>query len=1323
MIRRLRAPLAAALLATPLLLFSDGRLTLPEPRAGAAPPPALRRAFDAAMADLERRAADFEKQPDVARSLEGGGIAVNRLALFDAAGQALAGAPPASGLALTDPSGIVHAWWGDAPRLVGLFFSARGLAVRWSATRLVVVQRRAVGEGGFSGLVYASRSFPVEAPGFAAALGVSGASVSWQPAASGGSALLSDVSGGTLVAARRAPGLGQPAGRRNVAFAAVLVIAALLAGRMGDPLRAGAALVLAFLAVEARFGPAQPLPIPVLAALALGWAALPAAIPPLTGRLSGAGRRTAALAGYFLLAAGLYAAARLETPELGAGLTESLLAASRVAGLASIVVAALSLAASRRGSASPGRPWTTAALVFTAGAIGASLALVSPALSYRIAVLAAAAAGFELWSRAVAEARARGGFGAARLAVGAALSVVLAAAPATEQDRAREAYRVAAAIRLPDPARVSAGAVLAAHRAVERLSRIDLARELPAPLEATDLSDLAYRLWREGEEGIGEPPLMTYEVFDPAGASLSRFSLIPETEAAATAPEVPPGEARIDRHRIAILRREAPLFYAGGPWGRVEIEVADWPSWDPLPPRIDVYRRLVLGASRAGPQEGPIEARPFLASYAPDGSPREEGPPLAADAVEKLRHGARAVRVRLPFREGELYGEVRSEPQGFRLVAIPVPDLLGRALTAALLFPGVTALYLLAGAIALWRFAATPHRLRRDLVPRGLRTFRGRLVGLFVVGVMIPLFAVTFFLRSAIATRSVQDTLDHARTALETARRVLDDYLPSASAGRGRLGLLDDPLLGWLANAVGYDLSVYAPDGQLVATSRRDLYDAGLLPDRVQASTYRAIGLSGARREIGARIVAGRRSEEMTTALAALPGVPGVRSPGLLSLLLLPQQSVAEAEAAQLTAAVSAFSLLVFLFSAAVAGRLALRVARPVADLVEGTRAVARGNFSPQLEEPPDEELKELVRAFLSMSRSLKEQTDALSREKERLATLLAHLTAGVVAYRSDGAVLLANPAAASLGGGSPDGAMLEDVFPGERMADVRRTLGRFSDFSVTAEVEPRSGERWRIVTVPLPVGGEGARMAVIEDVSDVVRSNRLAAWAEMARIIAHEIKNPLTPIRLSVEHLREVWKRGGGATPEFDHVLDDCVANVLHQTEELKRAASEFSDYARLPRPEIGPTDVERVMRDSAAAFAGAPGVRWSVRSEPGVLAEADPRLLGRVLSNLIGNAVDALAGARGEIALSAARAEGRIVVTVEDTGPGVPARILPRLFDPYFSAKSGGTGLGLAIAKKIVEEHGGTITAGNRRGGGFRVRFELPAAAAAREAPVVST
>jgi nitrogen fixation/metabolism regulation signal transduction histidine kinase len=231
--------------------------------------------------------------------------------------------------------------------------------------------------------------------------------------------------------------------------------------------------------------------------------------------------------------------------------------------------------------------------------------------------------------------------------------------------------------------------------------------------------------------------------------------------------------------------------------------------------------------------------------------------------------------------------------------------------------------------------------------------------------------------------------------------------------------------------------------------------------------------------------------------------------------------------------------------------------------------------------------------------------------------------------------------------------------------------------------------------------------MAVIEDVSDVVRSNRLAAWAEMARIIAHEIKNPLTPIRLSVEHLREVWRR---QSPEFDRVLEECVRNVLRQTEELRRSASEFSDYARLPRPQMLPIDIAAIVRESAAAYAGATGIRWVLDAPEGLFALGDARLLTRVLSNLIGNSVEALGG-NGEVRLSVARRDGRVAVTIEDNGRGVAGEILPRLFDPYFSAKSGGTGLGLAIAKKIVEEHGGEIGAENRATGGFRVHFDLPA------------
>jgi signal transduction histidine kinase len=1309
---RRAAWIVGLLLGLPVLFWLDGWYALPGLGApGAAPPEALGKSLENVAADLTHRADALARDPDVARSLAGGGIAVRRQALFSAARRAMEGVAGGTWIALADPSGNVHAWWGDAPAAVVDVRPTGTLAVRWSATRLELLRWRIQGEGDFAAVICAGRSLPAEAPAFGAALGLSGRELAWAPAAPGAGrgVLLRGADGRPLLSARPFSGVVETLARwRDLAVVLLLALALGFAGMAREPRGVGASLAFGLLSWQAYAGGSGH----ILSAgrswiLAAGVALLPVALanlrrdpqPARPGPLGVA-------ASWTLFALGIYAVRSVTLPELGNPFPIWGSAFVSLVGVLALFVAALALGAAGAARGTKGSR-TGIALAVTVAAVVLALALVTSSPGFPIAVVAAASGVFELWRRSLPGGAAAGGtLGSFRLLVAGVGLLLLVAAPLHEHDSAVRAFAVASRIRLPDPERISATTVVTIRHAVERVEQFDLDRDLPAPLPEVDLSDLAFRLWREGEERAPASSLIAYEVYDPVARLRSRFSLIPEGEVAGPQGV---GTVRIERHRVAIVRRAATISAGGVPWGRVVIAVADWPSWDPLPPRLEVYRRLVGG--EAPQEEWP---RPVLGMYGPDGSKRQDGPDLPAATLARLRHTGKPVAVRLRFRGEELRGVVRPAAEGFDLIAIPGPDFLKRLLAAALLLPVGAVLYAIGLLVAFWRRLLSGRALKA-LLPPGARTFRGRLLALFVLSVMVPLLAVTFFFRSSIETRSRQDTLDHARTALETTRRVLDDYLPTAAAARGRLGLVDDALLSWLANSVGYDLSVYGPDARLAATSRRDLYAAGLLPERVPGATFVTVGLGEARERPDARLIAGSRFEEITTALSAVPGVPGVRSPVLLSLLLLPQQRVAEAEAAQLTAAVSAFSLLVFLVSAALAGRLAVRVARPVADLVEGTRAVARGDFSPRLTEPPDEELRELVRAFLFMSRSLREQTEALSREKERLATLLSQLTAGVVAYREDGSVLLANPAAARMGRGSAGGATLEDVFPGEGMAGVRSLLERATANPVSEELEPRPGERWRVVAVPLPLGGAGTRMAVIEDVSDVVRSNRLAAWAEMARIIAHEIKNPLTPIRLSVEHLREVWRR---QSPEFDRVLEECVANVLRQTEELRHSAAEFSDYARLPRPEMRPTDIGAVVREAAAGYAGASRIRWAVDAEDGLYARGDARLLKRLLSNLIGNSMEALKG-RGEIRLSARQRDGWIAVAVEDDGPGVAPEILPRLFDPYFSARSGGTGLGLAIAKKIVEEHGGAIGAEARREGGFRVRFSLPVLPPSEERP----
>jgi nitrogen fixation/metabolism regulation signal transduction histidine kinase len=270
-------------------------------------------------------------------------------------------------------------------------------------------------------------------------------------------------------------------------------------------------------------------------------------------------------------------------------------------------------------------------------------------------------------------------------------------------------------------------------------------------------------------------------------------------------------------------------------------------------------------------------------------------------------------------------------------------------------------------------------------------------------------------------------------------------------------------------------------------------------------------------------------------------------------------------------------------------------------------------------------------------------------------------------------------------------------------------------------------------VWVPVPGEGEPAALLVVEDVTETMRSQRLEAWAEMARIIAHEIKNPLTPIRLNIEHLQQVWsdQRGQGALDErFAQALERATGNVLAQVDELRLIASEFSTYSRIPKIDPRPGDLVEALRELAEPYRAAPppGVVVEVEAEPASIeARFDRRLLSRAVRNLVENALRASAGG-GRVVLrverqaatpvaadgdggapSAAAAEARIAVL--DSGPGIDPSLLQRIFDPYFSTYDTGTGLGLPIARRIAEEHGGTIGARNRPGGGLEVYITLPA------------
>jgi nitrogen fixation/metabolism regulation signal transduction histidine kinase len=409
---------------------------------------------------------------------------------------------------------------------------------------------------------------------------------------------------------------------------------------------------------------------------------------------------------------------------------------------------------------------------------------------------------------------------------------------------------------------------------------------------------------------------------------------------------------------------------------------------------------------------------------------------------------------------------------------------------------------------------------------------------------------------------------------------------------------------------------------------------------------------------------------------------------------------------------------------------------KPVQDLMEGTRAVAKGDFGTRLPLTSRDEMGFLVHSFNDMTKRLRrarEETERsrqeAERERERLAVILARLSTGVLVIDRDLVLRIANASAGTILGvdlAGRDGQSLLDMSAG---SDALRQLvealrARFAagreEWREQLELAGEGGGRALVCAcVPLPDDDVERRSYVIvfDEVTRLLQAQRDAAWGEVARRLAHEIKNPLTPIQLAAERVQRRF--GGSLGPEDAQVLERATSTIVNQVETMKRMVNAFSEYARSPEMHVAEFDLNGLVVEAAELFRPSGGaIEIVVRLDPAVgMLEADRGRIRQVLNNLLTNAIEALegvAGARVEVATeTVARDAGRAAqaaIVVSDNGPGFARELLPRIFDPYVTSKQRGTGLGLAIVKKIVEEHGGSIEADNRPEGGGRVRVMLP-------------
>ena len=426
--------------------------------------------------------------------------------------------------------------------------------------------------------------------------------------------------------------------------------------------------------------------------------------------------------------------------------------------------------------------------------------------------------------------------------------------------------------------------------------------------------------------------------------------------------------------------------------------------------------------------------------------------------------------------------------------------------------------------------------------------------------------------------------------------------------------------------------------------------------------------------------------------------------------------------------------LLVALYGAFFSAR---RLVNPIQQLMSATRAVARGEFHTQLPTAASDEIGFLVNAFNDMTRRLatadtktRESQQQLESEREKLEAILGRLSTGVIALESDLRIRTANRAASAILGVDLERSQAEKL---EDIASRRSRLAPFlavlqrhlergdSDWREQIEYLRKDSRRVLVcacAALPPERDDPGGFVVVFDDITALLRAQRDAAWGEIARRLAHEIKNPLTPIQLSAERLRHRYLPSRSVDPEL---LDRSTYIIIQQVEALKDMVNAFSEYARMPAMEMTQFDLNALISEVAELYHHRESpmeLQLELQDLPEITADAGR--LRQVLHNLIRNAQEAMEQNRDprlQISTRRARHEyGEMVeIRIGDNGPGFPPEIATEAFDPYVTTKVKGSGLGLAIVKKLIDDHGGRIRAQNRRRQGAEIVILLPVTAEA--------
>ncbi|MGB6429232.1 MAG: ATP-binding protein, partial [Candidatus Acidiferrales bacterium] len=443
------------------------------------------------------------------------------------------------------------------------------------------------------------------------------------------------------------------------------------------------------------------------------------------------------------------------------------------------------------------------------------------------------------------------------------------------------------------------------------------------------------------------------------------------------------------------------------------------------------------------------------------------------------------------------------------------------------------------------------------------------------------------------------------------------------------------------------------------------------------------------------------------------------------------------------------FTLLLLFTATWFALFLSKQLTVPIQALAEATRAVSAGNFDTRVDVQARDELGMLVQSFNQMTaqladnrrqldqftHSLQQAVQELEQRRTLLETILESIPTGVISLSPNGAVRRVNPAGEKMFGSESRKAGTLELLMGEQAAHSVQSLMRRALRMGTASQDLEIAASGRLLHAAVTVSALGPRrsnlgyIVVVDDLTELLGAQKAAAWQEVAQRIAHEIKNPLTPIQLSAQRLTRFLDRQGAAAagaqaPELVRLAGECAGLIQREVTTLESLVKEFSDFARFPTARLEPLDPNAIVRSALEVFSGRlDGIRVRATFEPGLPAiRADAEQLRRVLVNLIDNAAESMEGsAVRELTVETHADDDRETVTliVADSGHGISPEDKDKLFLPHFSTKDRGTGLGLAISSRIVAEHNGTLRVEDNSPAGARFILQIPVAEV-RAAPI---